>query len=30
MNPLQHHQKAVEHHSLHLQSEALAQPCTTG
>ena len=30
MNSLQHHQKAVEHHSLHLQSEALAQPCTIG
>jgi hypothetical protein len=30
MNPLQHHQKAVEHHSLHLQSEALAQPFTIG
>ena len=30
INPLQHHQKAVEHHSLHLPSEALAQPCTIG
>jgi hypothetical protein len=30
MNPLQHQQKAVEHHSLHLPSEALAQPCTIG
>jgi hypothetical protein len=30
INPLQQHQKAVEHHSLHLPSEALAQPCTIG
>ena len=30
MNPLENHQKAVEHHSLHLQSEALAQPFTIG